>query len=58
MFPQKQQESEIKSLAHSERIWLTPKWEKMTIQLGVVTMKNKRQIYRQDYMHPYVAQLC
>ena len=51
-------ESEIKSLAHSERTWLTPKWEKMTIQLGVVTTKNKRQIYRQDYMHPYVAQLC
>jgi hypothetical protein len=30
----------------------------MTIQLGVVTKKNKEKIHRQDYMHPYVAQLC
>ena len=31
--------------------------EKMTIQLGVVTTKNKGQIYRQDYMHPYVSDM-
>lgn len=51
-------ESEIKSLAHSERTWLTPKRKKKTTQLGVVTTKNKLQIYRKYYMHPYIAQLC